>query len=430
MTIPAQRPSRRADFEIAIICALPLEYDAVSLVFDEFWDEDGDSYGRSSGDTNTYTTGRIGRHNVVLVLLSCMGKISAASAASSLRSSYSNVRLALLTGTCAGVPQADGNGSEILLGDVVISKTIVQCDFGRQYHNTFVRKNTVEDNLGRPRKEIWNLLRTFETESGLRRLEQRAALILKKLQADAIIRQCRTRYQYPGTAEDRLFNASYHHKHRDMALCVSGGCQRDNDPACEAALRSSCDELHCDGKYTIPRERLKARERLEQGGILAQDPKIYVGAVASSDMVIKSGEHRDRIAQQESVIAFEMEGAAVWEALPSIVVKGVSDYADSHKSKKWQSFAAAAAACTSKAILERYIKEDIPSEHASWDGKLFSWGCMSGPGFEQSRLSILSNVVADDAEQINEISPGKGIAASIVANYAGSGGKQLNLIRN
>lgn len=34
------------DSEFAIVRALPLEYDAVSLLFDEFWDENCDTYGR------------------------------------------------------------------------------------------------------------------------------------------------------------------------------------------------------------------------------------------------------------------------------------------------------------------------------------------------------------------------------------------------
>ncbi|CCF33962.1 nucleoside phosphorylase [Colletotrichum higginsianum] len=103
----AVRPRRRDEFEIAVVCALPLEFDAAALAFDEFWDDDGDTYGRAPGDTNTYTTGRIGQYNVVLSLLSTMGKVSAASAASSLRSSYTGLRLALLTGICGGVPSPD-----------------------------------------------------------------------------------------------------------------------------------------------------------------------------------------------------------------------------------------------------------------------------------------------------------------------------------
>lgn len=53
-----------------------------------------------------------------------------------------------------------------------------------------------------------------------------------------------------------------------------------------------------------------------------------------------------------------MEGAGVWDEVPSIVVKGVCDYADSHKHNGWQNFAAATAASVSKAILERYIRTD------------------------------------------------------------------------
>ncbi|GLA36455.1 hypothetical protein AnigIFM63309_002559 [Aspergillus niger] len=50
----------QADFTIAIFCALPLEVDAVSAVFDERY-EDFRLYKNAPGDTNTYTLGRVGR---------------------------------------------------------------------------------------------------------------------------------------------------------------------------------------------------------------------------------------------------------------------------------------------------------------------------------------------------------------------------------
>ncbi|KAH7627811.1 nucleoside phosphorylase, partial [Sordaria sp. MPI-SDFR-AT-0083] len=98
------RPNARSDFEVAIICALHLEFDAVCLLIDQLWDEDGDQYGKVDGDPNVYTTGRMGKCNVVLVLLPNMGKASAASAAASLRSSYPQVSLAFLVGICGAVP--------------------------------------------------------------------------------------------------------------------------------------------------------------------------------------------------------------------------------------------------------------------------------------------------------------------------------------
>jgi nucleoside phosphorylase len=77
-----------------------------------------------------YTPGRIGSHNVVLVLLPNMGKTSAAAAGAMLRTSYINLRLALLVGICGGIPII--NGEEAVLEDVIIGKIVVQYDFGRQ----------------------------------------------------------------------------------------------------------------------------------------------------------------------------------------------------------------------------------------------------------------------------------------------------------
>jgi nucleoside phosphorylase len=148
------RPSRRGDFDIAIICVLPLEYDAVSYTFDEFWDEDGDQYKRAIGDTNFYTTGRMGNYSVVLALLSQLGKAGAAGAAASMRSSYTGMRLALLTSVCGSVPRVDQH-EQIFLGDVIISKTVFQYDFGWQFLDVFLHKNTVEDTLGRADRYPW-----------------------------------------------------------------------------------------------------------------------------------------------------------------------------------------------------------------------------------------------------------------------------------
>lgn len=59
-TRKAVRLTCREDFEIAIVCAKDLEYNAVCLLVDGFWDEDEDSFSRAVGDPNTYTTGFMG----------------------------------------------------------------------------------------------------------------------------------------------------------------------------------------------------------------------------------------------------------------------------------------------------------------------------------------------------------------------------------
>jgi hypothetical protein len=143
MDIPQHPPPPlcRDDFEIVIICALPLEFDAVCSVLDGYWNDDGDPYGKVEGDQNTYTTGWIGKHNVVLTLLSGMGKVSATSVATSFSLSYPRVQLALLVGICGGIPKTS-DGTEIVLGDVVVSEQLVQYDFGKRYPDVFTLKDT------------------------------------------------------------------------------------------------------------------------------------------------------------------------------------------------------------------------------------------------------------------------------------------------
>ncbi|KAH8891704.1 purine and uridine phosphorylase [Thozetella sp. PMI_491] len=362
-------PTSRSDFRIAIICALPLEYDAVSLVFDEFWDSEEDRYGKAPGDPNQYTTGRIGRNHVVLVLLPGMGISNAANGAAGLRSSYHALRLTLLVGVCGGVPSSE---HEILLGDVIISKSIIQHDFGKRYPDQFRRKTAVKDSLGKANKEILGLLAIFETHLGRERLEDRTSILLREAQSKAAQNNRRRakRYIYPGVALDQLFEPTYRHKHHGQVVCICRVCHEEADPVCDAALASSCDELRCDRNHLVTREALKDALELAQSSTgVGQKPTVHVGTVASGDSVMKSAAHRDRIAQQDEVIGFEMEGAGVWDDAPCLLIKGVCDYADSHKQKYWQDYAAATAAAATKAVLERYIQTDQASNTAASSGK-------------------------------------------------------------
>src|SRR2546423_638141 len=146
---PPPPPRDRRGFEIAIICALPLEADAVTALFDKHWEDDGQSFGSAPGDPNAYTTGVIGMHNVVVAHMPSMGTVSAAGVAASLRASFNNVKLALVVGICGGVPYGPQHDEEIFLGDVIISQSLIQYDFGRQYPNAFERKKTLGNRFGR-----------------------------------------------------------------------------------------------------------------------------------------------------------------------------------------------------------------------------------------------------------------------------------------
>ena len=151
-----RRPATRAYFEVAVICALSIEADAVNALFDHHWDDEGPPYDKAAGDPNAYSTGAIGRHNVVLAHMPSIGKSNAAAVAANCRASFPNIKLAVVVGICGVVPFGP-NGDEILLGDVIISDGVVQYDLGRRLPGRFARKDTLLDALGRPNAERYAL---------------------------------------------------------------------------------------------------------------------------------------------------------------------------------------------------------------------------------------------------------------------------------
>ncbi|KAJ0138661.1 Uncharacterized protein HZ326_18401 [Fusarium oxysporum f. sp. albedinis] len=321
-----KRPVSRADFPLAIICALSLEVDAIEALFDEYWDYH--IYSKAPGDPNSYSTGRIGHHNVVLAYMPEAGKANGAAVATNCRVSFPHVKLAIVVGICGVIPFTPGPWDahhEIILGDVIVSQSVVQYDLGRQYPGSVEYKDTNEEPLGRPNVEIRSLLSKLNGLRARRAFESDMGCFLSLLQEDLELAA-----QYPEPGTDRLYEATYQHVDKDMP----------------------CDKCGCNGK-------LVPRERLEKGAL---EPRVHFGRIASGDTVMKSGEDRDHIARKLGVIAFEMESAGVWDSLPCLVVKGACDYADSHKAKATQNYAAATAAACTKAILRHWV---VPTSHDS-----------------------------------------------------------------
>ncbi|KAL3495490.1 hypothetical protein BJX62DRAFT_222676 [Aspergillus germanicus] len=346
------RPSSRDNFAIAIICALTLEAEAVEELFDESYDRLGEYYRKQPGDDNAYINGRIGSHNVVVCYMPGMGRGSAASVASSLKISYKRIEVALVVGICGGAPYPS-SGGEIFLGDVIISDSVVQYDFGRQYPGSFEKKTDVKDTLGRPNRAVRSILASLRARRSRKDLQEKLLCHLQKLQ-ESQLEWCR-----PSSVDDVLFEALYQHKHynHEATCCCLDSTSED---ICKTAVHSSCTLLGCD----LAQVR-RCRPSKEHNS-----PRVHIGMVASADTVMKSGKHRDRLVQSEGVVGFEMEGAGVWDNISCIIMKGVCDYADSHKNKAWQSYAAATGAAAAKAFLEYWeptAREDANKFHIPLD---------------------------------------------------------------
>ncbi|POR33318.1 Uncharacterized protein TPAR_06484 [Tolypocladium paradoxum] len=316
-----QRLPSHDDYTVGWVCALPLELGAARGMLDE----EHEILPSRLGDSNTYTFGRIGRHNIVLACLPDYGTARAATVASNMRRSFPKIQIGLMVGIGGGVP-GGGGGADIRLGDVVVGDLVVQYDLGKTVcHGRFERTG------GSGRPPPVSLATAVKTLRGHHMLKPSR---IPDILAEMLERHPRmaARYARPVAAPDRLFNAAYDHPE----LSGGGGA-------------ATCDDCNA--------SRLLARPTRSD-----EHPIIHYGKIASGNQVIKHGVTRDRVAGDLGAVCFEMEAAGLVDAgFPCLVVRGISDYADSHKNKRWQEYAAATAAAYAKELLS-VISANTPQQ--------------------------------------------------------------------
>lgn len=76
---------------------------------------------------------------------------------------------------------------------------------------------------------------------------------------------------------------------------------------------------------------------------------------------------RDKLAEENDILCFEMEAAGLMNHFPCLVIRGICDYADSHKSRNWQGYASMAAAAYAKALLNQIAPNKVEAELKSVD---------------------------------------------------------------
>ncbi|KAG5744004.1 hypothetical protein H9Q72_003730 [Fusarium xylarioides] len=125
-------------YTVAWITALPIERAAALALLHEKHSKPC-GFVQQKADSNSYSWGRIGEHNIVITSLKAGGKgtISAATTVSELLCSLPHIRIGLLVGIGGGIPKSEHGHPDIRLGDVVVSNPhgttggVVQYDFGK-----------------------------------------------------------------------------------------------------------------------------------------------------------------------------------------------------------------------------------------------------------------------------------------------------------
>ncbi|KAK3946608.1 nucleoside phosphorylase domain-containing protein, partial [Pseudoneurospora amorphoporcata] len=65
----------------------------------------------------------------------------------------------------------------------------------------------------------------------------------------------------------------------------------------------------------------------------SDQPHIHYGNIGSANAVVRSSVKRNELHARYNIICFEMEAAGVMSDYQGLVIRGVCDYADSHKNK-------------------------------------------------------------------------------------------------
>jgi nucleoside phosphorylase len=282
-------------------------------------DEKHDGLPVDGSDPNPYILGRIGDHNVVI---SCLprgktGTTSAAAVAIRMMSRFPSIRFGLMVGVGGGVPSTNPT-RDIRLGDVVVSQPcnkhggVIQYDSGKSTPEGFEWTGS----LNAPPEVLLSALSALE-----------ANYIRQRTRLPAYLSGLTERlphFSREAAGDDVLFLADYDHVGGDT---------------CE---RCSRDKL----VHRTPRSN--------------QDVIVHYGAIASGNRVMRHARERDDISKKlGGVLCFEMESAGLMDRFPCLAIRGICDYADSHKNKTWHPYAAAVACAYAKELLSTISAAEV-----------------------------------------------------------------------
>ncbi|KAH9239089.1 hypothetical protein K456DRAFT_1860934 [Colletotrichum gloeosporioides 23] len=374
---------RHDDYKVAWIC--PLEVEQIAAL--EMLDDEHPALPKSPADHNVYSLWSINGHNIVIAGLYEPGNCPAATVVAQMRMTFPSLRYGLLVGIGGGVPVETDNGI-IRLGHVVVSKPTaghsgaLQYDHGKARDGQFQRIGA----LAPPPAVLLNAAQDLEAK--------RARLDIDPVQQNVsrinTRRRGLRRFQYPGMMNDYLYPPQYAHTTQGEPCTVV--C----DPSKRISRASDDDET-----YVI----------------------VHRGNIASGELVVKDARLRDALAQQHELLCFEMEGAGAIADFPCLIVRGISDYCDSHKNDKWHGYAAAAAAAYARQLFFHLPVDEVqrPPINSTHTYNL---------SFKLQGVNSVNNFVARQAElgRLHEALKWTGNRRTVVVHGLGGMGKTQTTI--
>ncbi|EGX45834.1 hypothetical protein AOL_s00117g39 [Orbilia oligospora ATCC 24927] len=343
-------PRTHKDYTVGWVCALPLERTAAVAMLDF-------QHPRleiPAADRNAYTLGSIGEHNIVIACLpkGMIGNNNAAAVATQMVMTFTNVKFGFMVGIGGGIPPA------VRLGDVVVGTPgdgypgVVQWDMGKAVQGGGFQRTGALDNPPRSLLAALTELETaYDLNSGskipqyLAELEAKQPNLAKKFLRNE-------------SMKDIAFKATASHLSKSdvISQTLIGEDVDDDEEEDEEEEEDQIDDCRYCDKTKIFRENNR-------------DMRVHFGLIASGNQVIKDAAFRTKINKElcKKVLCFEMEAAGLINVFPCLVIRGICDYADSHKNKIWQPHAAIVAAAFTKELLGYVQGVDVKLENSAMD---------------------------------------------------------------
>ncbi|KAJ6110511.1 hypothetical protein N7486_002746 [Penicillium sp. IBT 16267x] len=221
---------------------------------------------------------------------------------------------------------------DIRLGDIVVSIPfngqggVLQYDFGKTIQGqSFHHMGFLDQPPTVLRAAVNGLQARYEGDG--HQLEEAVIKVLERKP------RLRKKYKRPVPESDRLYQSQIVHPSDDGSICA----------------------IHCgDDPTSLVRRNPRSKDE--------DNPAIHYGLIASTNQLMKDALIRDKLVAEKGVLCFEMEAAGLMNHFPCLVIRGICDYADSHKNKEWQGYAAMVAAAYAKDLLYRIFPQHVESE--------------------------------------------------------------------
>ncbi|KAL4963605.1 uncharacterized protein BDV14DRAFT_201795 [Aspergillus stella-maris] len=319
----SEPPKNYEDFTVVWICTLSVEAAAARTMLDKVHPRL--THGQTAANQYIYALGEISGLNIVIACLPSAapepGALSAAVLLSQILSAFSGIKYGIMVGVASGIPKTVDN--DMWLGDVVVSEPtkegtlgVVACDLRKAPSEDGEYQVTAVNN--RPPQFLLDVVSQMQSES--EHLEIGKAVSQALDTYPDMVEQ----FSMPERTTDLLYERDYSH--------------RPDEPDCQK----------CEEQYLVdctPRT--------------TEEPRVHYGLIASGSQPLQDSTARDRLAEQNGMLCLDqIQSPDLLHQLPFFAIRGVCDYGDSHRSKRWQGYAAMTAAAYAKILLSRVRQLD------------------------------------------------------------------------